>query len=243
MGSAGTGVAAGETGLITEMLERLLRNAQKYDADISHCGFQEIHPDGHVVQLHGTGVIRLQDRETALRDLLEERIVEPSLCTKLFRKELFLNLEQKMDRQLKNNEDMLMNFFLFEQAKRAVFEDICPYHYLIHPGSASRRQLTDYLIYDPIRVREIILDNCPAELEHDARRALVRMCLVSYRLLAMETDPKFDRDRKKVREIIARQKQHLSVLPKRNALLVRLITSAPWVFDVLYPGFERLFRK
>lgn len=229
--------------LAPEMLTHLMENAGKYDADISHCGFQEIHPDGRVNQLHGTGLLKVQGRKIALQDLLEEKIVEPSLCTKLFKAELFTGLEEKMDTGLKNNEDMLMNYFLFDRASRVIFEDICLYNYLIRQGSASRRKLSPYLIYDPIRVRQIILDNCEPELKEDARRALVRMCLVSYRLLAMETEQEYEEDRKNIRQILVQQLPYCSVLSRRNAILVRMIAWAPCFFDRLYPSFERIFRK
>lgn len=234
--------ADGDDVLEPDMLAHLLYNAHQYQADISHCGFRELHPDGREVRLHGTGVRKLQDHDTGLRDLLAEELVEPSLCTKLFRRSLFQDLEQKLDRSLKNNEDMLMNYFLFDRAQQSVFEDVCLYRYLIHPGSASRRKLNDYLIYDSIRVRRIILEHCGAALKDDARRALVRMCLVSYRLLAMETEPEYKLHRKKVRQIIAEQLPYSGILPKRNALLVQLISRAPWVFDLLYPPFEKRFR-
>lgn len=234
------GFVDGDDVLEPEMYARLLRNALERDAQISHCGFQVCYPDGSREYQHGTGILKLQDRNTALRDLLEEKIVEPSLCSKLFRRELFLGLEENMDTSLKNNEDMLMNYYLFARADRAVFEDICPYHYLIHPGSASRRKLNEHLIYDPIRVRQIILDHCDPELKDDARRALARMCLVAYRQLAVEAPGEYREDRKKVRGLIRQQLPYGRVLPGRNRILVGLISWAPWAFEGLFRVYARL---
>ena len=225
------------------MYERLMENACKYDADISHCGFKVIYPDGKIDYLQNTGMLRVQDRHTALCDLLEERFVENGLPNKLFKKELFAGMKEKMDFSIVNNGDLLMNYYLFENAKQAVFEDICPYHYLIRQGSASRSKLNRHIIYDPIRVRQIIFDHCDPTMKADARKALARMCLVSYRLLAMETGKEYDEDRKRVRALIREQLPYCDVLPRRNAVLVKLISKAPWVFDMLYPTFERLFRK
>lgn len=236
------GFVDGDDKLDNNMYEHLLFNANEYDADISHCGFQEVYPDGTIIMKHGTGVLIQQDSKTALQDLLEERIVEPSLCTKIFRRALFLNFKDKMDTSIKNNEDILMNFFLFSQARCAIFEDICLYHYMIHHGSASRRKLDNSIIYDPIRVRQIIVDTCKEDLQQDARRALVRMCLVSYRLLTVEKSEEYAYDRKKVREMIIQQLPYCDILSVRNAVLVKLISYTPWVFDMLYPPFEKLFR-
>ena len=226
-----------------DMYERLMRNAQTYNAQISHCGFKMVYSDGKIVYLHNTGELRVQDRETALRDLLEEVIVENGLPGKLFRKELFDGIKEQMDFSIVNNGDMLMNYYLFEKIETAVFEDFCPYHYLQRQGSASRQKLNKHIIYDPIRVRQILVDHCTDEMRNDVRCALARMCLISYRRIAMENRNDYQEDRKAVRELIAQQLPYTDLLPKRNAVLVKLISRAPWVFDLLYPPFEKLFRK
>ena len=225
------------------MYELLMRNAQSCGADISHCGYKVIYPDGRVDYQQNSGMVKIQDNYTGMKDLLDEVIMEMGLCSKLFRRELFEGIREWMDFSIVINGDMLMNFYLFSRAKKSVLEDVCPYHYLIRQGSASRRKLNQHLIYDPIQVRQIIHDRCPEEVREDARRALVRLCLVSYRLLAMEKEREYDEDKKKVRQIIAQQLPYCDILPRRNAVLVKLISAAPWVFDVLYPPFERLFRK
>lgn len=226
-----------------DMYERLMRNAQTYNAQISHCGFKMVYSDGKIVYLHNTGELRIQNRETALRDLLEEIIVENGLPGKLFRKELFDGIKERMDFSIVNNGDMLMNYYLFEKIETAVFEDFCPYHYLQRQGSASRQKLNKHIIYDPIRVRQILVDHCTDEMRNDVRCALARMCLISYRRIAMESRAEYREDREKVRELVAQQLPYAHLLPKRNAVLVKLISRAPWVFDLLYPPFEKMFRN
>lgn len=226
-----------------DMYERLMCNAQTYNAQISHCGFKMVYSDGKIVYLHNTGELRIQNRETALRDLLEEIIVENGLPGKLFRKELFVGIKERMDFSIVNNGDMLMNYYLFEKIETAVFEDFCPYHYLQRQGSASRQKLNKHIIYDPIRVRQILVDHCTDEMRNDVRCALARMCLISYRRIAMESRAEYREDREKVRELIAQQLPYAHLLPKRNAVLVKLISRAPWVFDLLYPPFEKMFRN
>ena len=223
-----------------QMYARLLENAREYGAQISHCGYQVIHPDGRVEYLHNTKVLRPQDNTTGLRDLLEDKLVEPGLCSKLFRRELFRGLEEKMDLTIRNNEDLLMNYYLFSAAKASVFEDVCYYHYLIRKGSASRRKLNEHMIFNPIRVREIIMEDVPEELRDDARRSFVQACLAIYGQLVLEKDAAYGTYRRQVREIIVRQKECCPVLSRRNALLVRMIDVSPWLFRILYPVYAKL---
>lgn len=225
------------------MYEMLMKNACTYGADISHCGYQVIYPDGHVDYQHNTGMLKVQDTDTGLRDLLAEEIMEMSLCNKMFRRELFKGIRQWMDCSVVVNGDMLMNYYLFSRSQKAVLNDICPYHYLIRIGSVSRRKLNQTIIYDPIRVRQMIAERCEPEMKEDARRALARMCLVSYRKLVMEDAKEYAEDRKKVRALVAEQLPYVSLLPKRNALLVRLISKAPWAFDLMYPAAARVLHR
>lgn len=237
------GFVDGDDRIEPQMYARLLENAHTYETDISHCGHQMIYPDGTVDYYYNTGILRHQDNLTGLRDLLEEKIVEPGLCNKLYRRVLFDALEERMDLTVKNNEDLLMNYYLFEKARKSVFEDVCPYHYLIRQNSASRKKLNHNRIYDPIRVKEIILSACRPELQEDARRAMAETCLFTYAQLTREAGREYDADRKNVRRIIAEQMQYIHLLPRRNALLVRIVSTAPWIFHFVYTVYYVLLKK
>lgn len=226
-----------------QMYEMLIHNAQKYNVDISHCGYAVYRPNGTIDYQHNTGMVKIQDTQTGLRDLLEEKVMEMSLCSKLFKKSLFSGISDWMDFSIVINGDMMMNYYLFSRAEKSVLEDLCPYHYLLRPGSLSRCRLNRHLIYDPISVRQHILDRCAPEMREDARRAVARMCLVSYRKLVMEQGDEFLEDRKQIRKLIRQQQPYCSIIPARNALLIHMIGYTPWLFDCLYPLAERILRK
>lgn len=235
------GFVDGDDELEPQMYARLLENAHTYGADISHCGYQRINSEGIVEYHYNTGRIHCQDHLTGLRELLEERLVEPGLCSKLYKRELFRGLREKMDFSIRNNEDMLMNFYLFSGAGKSVYEDVCPYHYLFRENSAARGKLNEHRIYDRIRVRQIILDSCPPELERDAREALLRVLLYVYALLTVETEPRYREDLIRVREMLAEQKDHYSVLTRRNWVLAGMICAAPGLFRVVFRCYVKLF--
>lgn len=237
------GFVDGDDIIEPQMYARLLENAFANDADISHCGQRMVYPDGKVQYYYNSGTLRPQDRLLGLRDLLEETLVEPGLCNKLYKRQLFDGLEEKMDLNIKNNEDFLMNYYLFSGADKSIFEDVCPYHYLIRQGSASRRRLNEHLIYDPIRVKQIILEHCGEELREDALRALTGTCLYVYAKLMLEPGEEFDDHRERVRQLLMEQKAHIHLLSKRNALLLRLTCYAPWLFFLIYRVYAFVFGK
>lgn len=226
-----------------QMFARLMENARSCGADISHCGHQVLFPDGRTAYVHNSGVLRMQDTLTGLRDLLDGGMIESSLCTKLFRRELFQGLESWIDPEIRINEDFLMNYYLFARAEKAVFEDVCPYHYILRRGSASYRVLHEHSIFDPIRVRQFLLENCAPEMREDVRRALLRNCLFAYAQLAMDLDPQYDSFRQRVRRLLIEQKEHFYLLSTRNKLLANMICAAPWTFHVAYRLYVKLFQR
>jgi len=237
------GFIDGDDEIEPQMYARLLENAHAHGADISHCGYQRNFPDGGMEYHYNTGKIHCQDRLTGLRDLLEERLVEPGLCSKLYRRSLFHDLEENMDISIKNNEDMLMNYYLFSEAACSVYEDVCPYHYILRSDSASHRKLNEHRIYDPVRVREIILDKAEPELEADARQALLRVILYVYALLTVEKGTEMHLHKKRIREKLNSHKAGFSLLSKRNQVLAWMICRAPWLFHMVFNVYVKLVLK
>ena len=83
------GFTDGDDVIEPDMYERLFDNAQKYNADISHCGYQMVFSDGRINYFHNTDKIRIQDKDTGIKDLLDGSIVEPGLWNKLYKSSLF----------------------------------------------------------------------------------------------------------------------------------------------------------
>lgn len=143
-----------------EMFQTLIDDAEQYGADIAHCGYQMVFPNGRIDRYYGTGRVVEQDSETGVLDLIRGDFVEPGLWNKLYRRELIEHFlaEGRMDWTVRINEDLLMNFLLFSLAKKAVFHDICPYHYMLRKGSASSAKVQAYKLLDPQRVMQRIYE-------------------------------------------------------------------------------------
>ena len=152
------GFVDGDDVIEPDMYERLLTNAINYQADISHCGYQMVFPD-RVDYYYNTGLLAKQERTEALKALLSGERIEPGLWNKLFQKSLFHRLlhDNIMDATIKNYEDLLMNYYLFKESRLSIFEDWCPYHYLVRKGSAATSRVNAYKLLDLIRVIEILM--------------------------------------------------------------------------------------
>ncbi len=226
-----------------DMYRRLMENARTYGCDISHCGHRIVFPDGRIAYVHNTGVLRRQDTLTGQRDLLDAGQIDASLCTKLFRRTLFQGIGEWMEPGITNNEDFLMNFYLFSRSGGSVYEDVCPYHYLLRRGSASYRTFHEHSLFDPIRVRQLVADRCAPELRRDARNALLRNLLFIYARLAVETGENRKAYRRRVRQLLRENRPYYDVLSPRNRLLANMICYAPWSFRAAYQLYVALFQR
>jgi len=240
---AWVGFIDGDDEIEPDMYERLLKNAEAYGADISHCGYQMVFHDGRVNHFHNSGLVKEQDSDTAVRDLLEGTLVEPGLCNKLYRRKLFTGLAERMDPSIRINEDLLMNYYLFKAASKAVFDDWCPYHYIVRDGSASRSKLSEHKIYDPIRVKEIILADVSEELRPDARRALVNTSVYCYCGLVSSEEALVRTARREIRCKLIDHRDAVTLLPRRTRLLAEMILRTPGLFRVVYPVYQTCFQK
>ena len=227
-----------------QMYARMLELALAHNADISHCGHQIHFPDGRIEYVHKSEDIFTQDHFTGLHDLLDNTKVSLSLCMKLYRRELFEGIRDWMDPSIRNNEDLMMNYYLFDRAGLSVFEGVCPYHYLLRKGSASYRGITENYIFDPIRVRQIILSRCGEDMKEELRQALLRNLLFNYAQLDVHKDRKQLTDyRQRVRTLLLQQQEHFHLLSVRNKVLATMICKAPWMFRIAYGAYVAVFQR
>ena len=239
------GFVDGDDEIEPDMYEFLLKNAVKYEADISHCGYQMIFADGRVHYFHNTGCLAQQDRTTGLKDLLDGSLVEPGLWNKLFRKTLFHSLlhDGLMPADIRINEDLLMNYFLFQRSKCSVFEDVCKYHYIVRESSASRSALNEHKIYDPIKVRKLILDEAGDDMKEAAEEAYLNSCLNTYNTLVSEDNPVFRQDRRTVAEILRREKTAFGLLPMKRRVMAAAVIICPDFYRLVYSFYAKHIQK
>lgn len=151
------GFVDGDDEIEANMYELLLTNAIDNNVDISHCGYQMIYPD-RIDYFYNTKQRKYQNNHEGLKDLLLGVFIEPGLCNKLFKRELFAMILKNdiFQNKIAYNEDLLMNYYLFKNARASYFEDVCPYHYILRKNSATKSDITEAKLSDPLRVIKII---------------------------------------------------------------------------------------
>jgi len=220
------GFVDGDDIIDSDMYERLHAGVTD-EVDISHCGYKKVFPEGEIEYYYDTGKKVVQDNYTGLVDLLQGAFVEPGLVNKLYRKDLFIGLQDWLDTSIKINEDLLMNYYLFRGARGATYEDFCPYHYLVRTGSASASRLNDNKLYDPLRVLDI-LDKETAD-EQDLNRLVKSR--IAYLLISGATR-KSKTQKELVRPYVKEMRRRLRASLKdilRGPYTKKIKLSALWV--------------
>ena len=142
-----------------DLYELLYHNLQKYEADISHCGFELVKPD-ETIKFHDSGIVLIQTKFDAIAEILSGQRIEPSTCNKLYKKSVLQNVFFPSD--IKTNEDLLFNVEAFYNAEKSVFEDQVKYKYFSNSTSASHSVFTEKKAEDLYavakRIKEILKD-------------------------------------------------------------------------------------
>lgn len=154
------GFVDGDDEVFPDMYEFLQCNLLKNDADISHCGFELVRKD-EVIKFHDTGTTLVQDKVEGVREILSGKLVEPSACTKLYRRSILTDVLFPVD--IKNNEDVLFNVQAFYNAEKSIFEDVVKYRYHQNVESASQTAFTKRKAADVFvvatRIKQLIKSN------------------------------------------------------------------------------------
>ena len=224
-----------------DMYERLLENSLKYDADISHCGYRMVFPS-RVDYYHNTGKLLEQDHDSGLRDLICGSFVEPALWNKLYRRALFAGITEKMDFSIKINEDVLMNYWLFKASRKSVYEDFCPYHYVLRPGSAATSKLNEHKLRDPMKVTKAIFDDADEMLRPTALARLARQLIGGASMDAKEQPQLVKPYRRECRREL---RQRLFSILRCSAVgsklkLMALVTAiCPWGYGLVHTIYAK----
>lgn len=227
----------GDDTIDPDMYERLMANALKYDADISHCGMAFDFPDGHTELHYSTGVLLVHDHYEGLKALLAGEQIEPSLCCKLYAAHLVK--DSCLDTTVRNNEDLLRNFTLFSRAKRSVFEDFCGYHYYQRPGSMSKNEAKMLENLEHIlRARKLILDNSTEQIRPYAMRLWLSTYINFLNHNFQSKDPKVRAFYAHCRQVLKQERRNIQFLIRRQQLAAYLLLYAPWLHRIVYHIYQ-----
>lgn len=170
-----------------DMFETLVGLIEKNNADISIVSFYEIYNNLIIGVRNSKELIELSKIE-AIRELLIDNRIQSYAWNKLFKKELFKDLEFPVN---KNFEDIATTLLLFEKADKVVLYEEPKYYYQRRDdsivGIRNYKTYKDYL--DVIYNKFFYLDGKYAELDlYNAYNYIINMIWVYTIIVAFDLD-------------------------------------------------------
>lgn len=235
------GFVDGDDKIESNMFEVLLSNMKKTGADISHCGYTRINHDGRVTYFYNTRKYAVQNRNIALKELIKGNF-EPSLCTKLFKREIVTDVIEsgEFDDTILTYEDLFMNFLCFSRAKKIVYKDICPYFYIKRKGSVSSQVLSKKDIWDSINMRQTIVDKAEDESVKDsAKVALIETVKNMYNALLIRRSDGEKDEMEQVRQALFNNIESIHLLDIKSKILVKILMKNPDLYNKIYLKYKK----
>lgn len=234
------GFVDGDDIIEPDMYEVLLKNALKYDADISHCGYQMVFPN-RVDYYYNSQEIIIQDQYQGVYDLIKADKVEPGLCNKLYKKEIIA--DNRLNEKIKINEDLLFNYILFRNSAKSVFYDMPLYHYMVRENSASTSKLNKNKLEDPLIVIQRIMD----QEQGDIYRLLEKRYLYLLEKVSAVKISKNNKDLmryQKEQQIELKRKLRSKTLKAtysgRELFQLKLVSFSPTIYRLFHEIYSRL---
>lgn len=231
------GFVDGDDAVDPDMYERLLNNLLETDADISHCGLC-VYWDDNTTELHyGTGRKMVQSSAEAVRDLLQGKIFDSSLCNKLYRRDLLA--DSCLDVSIQSNEDLLRNFVLFSRAKSIVYEDFCGYQYWSRRNSMSNDSRVVRRAQQIIQARKCITDHASSGVKNYAIQAWLSSVVNAVNMLTFVQGEEAATVCKTCRNTLRSNCCNIKLLIRRQQLAAWLIIVSPKVHRVVYRIYQK----
>ena len=215
-----------------DMFERLLTNGENHQADISHCGLLFFYTDGREIPHYGTGTVKLQNHDTGLIDLLNGSQIEPSMCNKLYRRELFSDFN--IAERIQHNGDLYCNFILFGKTSSAIYEDFCGYHYRRYADSVSGDSEAVDSFRDILSVRHKLLEMSSPPVQAAAYTLWLSTLVNFINRVSYRADEEAGTFYKECMEQLKQEEQNLSCLSQKQQVVAKMHLRIPKIARLIY---------
>jgi len=228
-----------------DMFETLYKLSKEHNSDISIVSFNEIYK-GKIIGVRNSKKLEKLNKIEAIRELLIDTKIQSYAWNKLFKKELFNNIEFPTN---KNFEDIATTLLLFEKANKVVLLEEPKYNYVRRDNSIvgikSYKTYKDYL--DVISSKYTYLDGKYEELDlWNAYNYVINMIWVYTIIVTFDLEElykEYDKHFDLFKELIKKyDKEIIDKLDNYNKIVLYMLlldkeTSKPAIKE-LYKSFK-----
>lgn len=218
-----------------EMYSTLMNSITENNVKIAHCSYINVYPNGNEVPVGNTGKIVLQNHDEALSYLIQGKMFAGGIWNKLYSSELFSDI--RFDETIRFNEDILLNYFLFDKAEESVYVDKAFYYYVANDTSATHTISSVVSRENVVTVARIIEKESKDKPYYNyAKRKLAYTLLDLYRAYLLNKEKT-----QKKKELKIELKDYKSIYKSKNEKITYLLaTHFPHICVFTYKIYDRI---
>lgn len=217
------------------MYAELISQIEKYQVDIAHCSYTNVNSDGNVVPVGNTGKVVIQNHDEALSFLIQGKMFAGGSCNKLYSSDLFNDI--RFDENIRFNEDILLNFYLFDKAEKSVYIDKAFYYYVANETSATHTISSVVSRENVVKVARIIEKKSKDNPYYNyAKKSLAYKLLDLYRAYLINNVYN-----KKKKELKKELKEYRSIYKSKNEKITYILAMYfPHICVFTYKIYDRI---
>lgn len=221
-----------------DMYTFLYEIMNKYNAQIAHCSYNNITLNNECVPVGNSGRIIRQNHDEALSCIISGELFAGGTCNKMYKADLFCNI--RFDEKIKFNEDVLINYLLFNKVKTSVYSDKAFYNYYASPISATHSanavKAGEECFYVAEKIFEMSKDKT---YENLSKHRMAYTALVLYRAYLFNNN-KNNSSRIKLKKKILEWYKRGVYTKKSEKLTVKMYKYIPHLYVVLYNVYDKI---
>jgi hypothetical protein len=221
------------------MYEHLMGLIEKYNVEIAHCSYNNYINDEFSSAVGNEGHIVLMNHDEALSCLLSGKYFAGGMWNKLYSMTLLNNL--RLDESIKINEDVLMNFELFDKTNRSVYSDRALYNYYQIPTSSSHS--TDYIqiCEEALYVANKMLDlSRDKSYEREAKIRVAGISLGLYKSYKLSYDKSVKLKSKNLKATIIDNNKNKFHIRRNDKIKYIMLRYVPYIYIGLYKVYDKI---
>lgn len=222
-----------------DMCETLIEAIKKYNVKVAVCGYIRVEENLKTL-IKGTKTEHVLTKKEAIKNIISGGLFTGSLWTKIYEKTLFCNLQ--IERSIKYNEDILINYLVFKKVNHVAFIDKCKYNYYIHADSSTGGADSVRANRDCLFVSEFMLNELQgSELEFYIHQRYTNVLINLYR--AYTVDKRFAKERKETKEKLFQCLKTFPKLQNNLRLNIYMIKYIPFLYPLIYKIYDKIRTK
>lgn len=223
-----------------DMYQTLNDTMEKYNVPIVHCSYKNIDENENIVSIVGNNdKVIVQDHNEAMSCLIRGKLFAGGLCNKVYEKSLFDNI--RLDENVKFNEDVLANIYLFDLVDKSVYIDKPFYNYVAVESSSTHSANAVKAGEQYLYVSNLILEiskNKP--YEKDAYTRIANNLMNLFRAYIFSKDKNYKNEKKQTMKEIKEYKTLGFYNNKRDKVLYFMYRYIPHIFKLIFPIYDKI---